>query len=115
MREQHTQRDRVIRKGRIAQWVAKILADIGIQCQLAIFNELHHAERCHQFGNGGHAVQRRLVRGFTVGGFFFVNEAMTKLILIDDFAIAHRQHRQTRQWVRCIVGDGEQLVIKFCM
>ena len=48
MAKQHAQGDRVIRKVRIAQAVAEIVADIGIQRELAIFHQLHHAECGHQ-------------------------------------------------------------------
>ncbi len=107
VREQHAQGDRLVREVRVAQPVAEPGADVLVQRQPALLDQLHGAQRGHQLGHRGDAEHRigihRLRRQGSAG-----QALVAELAAVDDLAATDRHHRQAGQRDGGVVDDGLQ-------
>jgi D-arabinose 5-phosphate isomerase GutQ len=93
---------------RIAHAVAEDLADVRVERQLALFDQLHRAQRGHEFRDRGDAEQRVVVDGLGRRGGAGQPLA-AEMLAVDDISVTDHGNRQAGQGQRGVVHDRLQL------
>jgi len=107
VREQQAQGDLLVREGRIAQCPAQRVGDIGIQVELALFDQAHHPDRQHQLADRGDAYRivdgdRALRRGIGIAFGAGGGDA----VAVEGHA--HARLRRGGRWFRGMRAGGDQ-------